>query len=282
MERLRFDIADASLRTDGSERLELSLLIGSGTFSFFVFDEKNRIRALKSWHLEVANGIGFQERRLAMARIVAGQPILNGRFSRSTCAISNPWVSLVPDKIFEEKSLPAYLNLLMDASSEKFAFFSEKLPGMPIRLVWAAEKDLVFFCQNNFPAALLRHSASGIIESWKGLASPYTPEIYANVQGKTLQIAMFDRGDLQLFNTFSYSSSADFLYFVMLVYEQFRLDPEKTPLFLSGELLPDSEIWRMLYRFILDIRFLPRTARYVHPIEALELPGHLHFDLLST
>ncbi len=281
MEKLRFDFADSTMRTDGSERLELSLLISSGTFSFFVSDEKNRVRVLKSWQLESTNGAGFQERRLAMARIVASQSVLEGRFMRSTCGIANPWVSLVPDKIFDEAHLPAYLNLLLDGDREKFSFFAEKLPGMPIRLVWAAEKDVVFFCQNNFPGSLMRHSASGLIESWKELASPYSPEIYVNVQGKTLQMAMFDRGELQLFNTFSYNTSADFLYYVMLAFEQFRLDPGKIPLFLSGELLPDSEIWRMLYRFILDIRFLPRPARFVHPLESLELPGHINFDLLS-
>ena len=135
MERLRFDIADSAIPKDGSERLELSVLVSAGVFSFFIFDDKNRIRALKSWQLDFTNGTDFQARRLSMARIVGSQPVLGGQFTRCTCRVSNPWVSLVPDKVFDETRLPAYLHLLMEADRAKFSFFSEKLPGMPIRLI---------------------------------------------------------------------------------------------------------------------------------------------------
>jgi hypothetical protein len=148
-------------------------------------------------------------------------------------------------------------------------------------LVWAAEKDMIFFCQNNFPTALLRHGATGLIDGWRQLSSPKTSEVYVNLQGNMLQVGVFEHGELLLFNTFFYQNAADFLYFVLLAYDQFRLSPENTPLFLSGDLMPNSEIWRTLYRFIADIRFLPRHARFVFPKDALELPGHLNFDLLA-
>jgi hypothetical protein len=280
MEKLRFDIADLNLPSDGSGRFELSVLLHETGFSYFIFDERLRLRALKSWQLEGQNG-DFQARRVEMSRIVTSQNSLRGQFLRSTCTISNQWVSLVPDKVIEEKDLASYFNLLMKNPTDKYLFFSEKIPGMGIRLVWAAEKDLVFFCQNNFPGALLRHAASGLIDNWRQLASPHFSEVYVNVQGKMLQIGVFERGELLLFNSFHFSNSSDFLYFVLLAFEQFRLSPEKTPLFLCGELMPDSEIWRMLYRFIYNVSFLPRPDRYVFPNEALDLPGHLNFDLLA-
>ncbi len=281
MEKVRLDISDPNLRADGSERLELSLLIGSGAFSFFIHDDRNRVRALKSWLIGDDEEGSLQGRRLSLSRIVATQPLLGGRFVRSTVGIANEWVSLVPDRVFDEKNLPAYFKLLME-SGEGHNFFAEKLAGQPVRLVWAVEKDMVFFCQNNFPGSLMRHVASGLLESWRALASPHGPEVFANVRGKSLQMAVFDRAELLLFNTFPYQTSADFLYYVMLAFEQFRLDPENTPLLLCGELVPDSEIWRTLYRFIRDVRFLPRPARLVQPNELLELPGHLHVDLLSV
>lgn len=279
MEKLLLDIADPRFSTDGSWTLKLAALLGEEGFSLLIADEKQQAMVLKNWQLE-RKGAGFEGIRADLSQIFQHEAAFKTIFFEKKCLVSNAWISLVPERLFDENRLPSYLKLLMHDEGQ-FLFFAEKLVAQNARLVWAAERDLIFFVQSVLPGCQISHVSQQLLGAWKRLASPHSAEIYVNVRGKNLQLAAFEKGELLLFNTFSWQNVPDFLYFVMLAYEQFRFNPEAVPLFLSGEVMADSEIYRMLYRFIFDIRFVGRPDSFVWPPDALALPGHLNFDLCA-
>ncbi len=280
MEKLQFDIADPRLaELNGSaESHFLSAIIGPDGLSLAVSDAENRLLSLRLWRFEGPSP-HFEDFRPRLYSIFHQDPFLKKHYQKTRIAFSNPWVSLVPDRFFDPEKAPTYLKLLMQKLGE-YDFHHDRLHDG--QMVWAVEKELESFCRGFFPRAEFCHVGSGLVSGWKTLASPYAQEVYVNVRGRSMQIAVFDRADLLFFNTFSYQNASDFLYFTLLAFEQFKLRPDSIPLFLSGELVSDSEIYRQLYRFIADIRFVRRPDRYLFPTDALALPGHLNFDLCAV
>lgn len=279
MEKLQFEIVDPRWAQGPSAfgSAHLAAIIGADGISNAIFNEQNELLNLRVWHFD-APAVHFDDFRQRLTSVFQTDETFRTSFSSVKIGVSNAWASLVPDRFFDPERLPTYLKLLMQ-ESDRFVFGHDPLPEG--RMVWAAEKDLLAFVRSFLPNAAFFHVGSRLVSAWKKLASPYGPENYINVRGRSLQIAVFDRAELLFFNTFSYQNAQDFLYFSLLAFEQFKLDPSKTPLFLSGELVADSEIYRQLYRFIADIRFVPRPDRFVFPASAFTLPGHLNFDLFA-
>ena len=66
----------------------------------------------------------------------------------------------------------------------------------------------------------------------------------------------------------------------MLVFNQFDLTVEETPVFLSGQLMEDSEIYRLLVRYVKKLQFLDPPAFFQYGTKLAHHPKYLYFDLL--
>lgn len=104
-------------------------------------------------------------------------------------------------------------------------------------------------------------------------------EVFLNARNQAAQIAVFDRRNLLFYNAFRFEKPNDLLYFALLAYDQFRLDPAEIPLTVSGNLPEDSEIYRTLYRYVRAIRFASLPEKMVLPEGVENLPQHFWFDL---
>jgi hypothetical protein len=93
---------------------------------------------------------------------------------------------------------------------------------------------------------------------------------------------VFERRNLVFFNTFDFTKPADLLYYILLAYKQFDLNPLEVPLALSGTLLEDSEIYRLLLRYVRSMHFLPLPDGFQLPDAANALPAHYWFDLAAV
>ena len=95
-----------------------------------------------------------------------------------------------------------------------------------------------------------------------------------------LQIALFDGQALIFSNQFPFKSEKDFLYYTLLIYGQFKLDPETIPLHISGQLVKESAIYKKLYHYIRYTSFVPISSAY-QLNSLLDKPDYFFFDLLN-
>ena len=76
-------------------------------------------------------------------------------------------------------------------------------------------------------------------------------------------------------------SSQDFAYFILNVYEQFKLSAETTPLSISGSLTEDSDLFKVIYRYIRYIGFVNTPSYFRFGQQFTGIPQHFYFDLFS-
>ncbi|MFN0212761.1 MAG: DUF3822 family protein [Saprospiraceae bacterium] len=254
----------------------LRMVVGLHGISLLVKNE-SRILALKSWQI-TGNEPSFQALEPEMRRVFGSERLFDLQFETKSCALSLSNSTLVPSRLFDPENLGQYFQLLLRVDAEQSYGF-EKLDKIDCYLVWVADKGLTNLCGQYFSTQNIRHTAAPLILEYQNLAPAEGYAVFANLCNQKVQIAVFERQNLVFFNAFNFGKPSDLLYYVLLAYKQFDLNPLDIPLTLSGTLLEDSEIFRLLLRYIRPMRFPPLPAGFQLPSEAKTLPAHYWFDL---
>jgi len=155
------------------------------------------------------------------------------------------------------------------------------MPEFDCFLIYAVEESLRNICRPYFPNGRSIHLAAPLIRAFSTLHPRTDYEVMVNLRNQVAQVVVFDRQNLLFFNTFSFEHPNDLLYYLLMAYDQFRLNPLETPLTLAGNVLEDSDIYRLLYRYIRHIRFAHLPHHGQLPAAAVSLPPHCFFDLFT-
>ena len=91
----------------------------------------------------------------------------------------------------------------------------------------------------------------------------------------------YAEGALQFYNTFSFTTAEDLIYYVMFVMEQLSLNSEKIEIDLYGEVEEDSNIYDLLSQYIRNVKFGDRSelTKYTDILDVV--PKHFYFNLFQ-
>lgn len=254
----------------------LRMLVGTNGVTLMA-NKGEKVLALKSWHLH-SQEHDFSSVESDLRMIFGGENCLGMAFASKKCALSSPAATLVPRRLFDPENLPQYFKLLLREQADR-SFGYEKLEQFDCYLVWASQNGLLQLCNQYFNKGEIGHAAAALLKRYQTLAPAEGYAVFANIRGQKVQIVVFERQNLVFFNVFDYIKPSDLLYYVLLTYQQFGLNPTEISLSLSGTFMEDSEIFRLLQRYIRPLRFPPLPENITLPEQAKNLPAHFWFDL---
>lgn len=251
---ISIDIYEDTFVKNAVSSYNLSVLVGTDRFSFMAFDQdQQKVQLLKSYqfHAEKKQAI-----KTIVHEIYSQDSLLNNGFHQTSIAIVNEKNSLIPSRLYEENQENTYLRRLIDLPEEDVLLVNE-IAELDIRNVFSIDTGLKNILHSYFPNAQLFHVSTLFIKGARELSKHRAGfQIYLNVIGRNFQIVLFENQDLVFSNIFSYKSANDFVYFLMLIFDQFKLKPEAIPLYLCGQITEDSEIYKLIYRYIRHIHFI--------------------------
>jgi len=133
-----------------------------------------------------------------------------------------------------------------------------------------------------FPGATHLHIVSPLImQSYQHAQHHDEPQVFIHVGNGIMGIVLFKNSKLQLVNTFQYKSELDFMYYTLLVYEQFELDPETVPVLISGRAKKKTSTYEQLSKYVRNIQFIQAPSYYHYSSEFQNVDFHFYRDLLS-
>ncbi len=279
MDKNLFDFHNPALDAGTAAAGSLSVLVGSEGFSLYATGSNGAVQALKAWNF-APPGYNGSDNGTSLRMIFGSEPLLSLPFQQVRYAIFNRYATLVPRRMFDADHLPDYFKLLLP--SAEYAYRYDVLPEFECFLVYAADPDVIHICDQYFPSGRPIHLATALLKSWRNLVPLREYGVCANLRNQVVQIAVFDRQNLIFYNAFDFAKPVDLLYFVLLAYEQFRLDPGAVALTVSGHIEADSETFKLLDRYIRTIRFATLPAQSGLPSGSGNLPEHFWFDLFSV
>ena len=181
-------------------------------------------------------------------------------FKAVTVIHENELSALVPKSLFNEEHLADYLKFNSKILRSDFITYDEISANESIN-VYVPYMNINNYLYDVFGEFEFKHFSTIVLETILNLEKNASgTKMYAHICDGHFEIIVVKNGQLQLYNTFEYSSKEDFIYYLLFTSEQLQLNPEEFPLVLFGDVTSENELYKTAYIYIRNVSVLrPNT-----------------------
>ncbi len=259
--------------------LELSIQLSLNGLSFCILNsDTNTIGSLK--HFELEKRQTPFELLDTLKHIFNTESITGHAYDKVTLVYVNELSTLVPKALFNENAMADYLKLNAKILKTDFITFDDIAINDTVN-VYVPYVNINNYIYEVFGCFTYKHFSTILIEQLlKVEKHSNDSKLYVNVFKTHFEIVAIDKGSLLLYNSFTYNTPEDFIYYVLFTIEQLQFNPETIPLILLGNIQKDDVLYGILYRYIRDVGFGNRFDSYSY---TEELKGnHSDFTLIKS
>ncbi|RMG84365.1 MAG: DUF3822 family protein [Bacteroidetes bacterium] len=272
MGQLNLEILESDFNKKSTSAYELSILFGMDSFLYSVTDDKNRILLLRDFSVAGAD---------AQLAALDEDPLLPLLFRKAKVAFQSPAHCLVPDRLFHDAHKATYLTGVAGEVPPE-TVQSCPVPVVPAHLVFQPEPALFQKVKSLIPTAHFYHMGCPLILSAHKMGGFSKDQVlFVNIRDRFIQIVLFEKRNLLLFNQNRFETSRDALYHLLLVFSQFKLSTEETPVWVSGQIMENSELYTLFYRYIKNLQLVPAPDFVQLGKRFGKTSPHLYYDLFS-
>ena len=272
------EIIEDKFSLKSAKQYELSILIGVDSLSYAVVDSQQELLVLKKYLLDAP----AEPTIPAFQHFFLNDPLLGASYLNTKIGVVHPVFSLVPERLFNREEQAAYLDQLSPIQTGD-DLRNAPLESIESQLVYTIPEAWSQWLKTSFPNAKVFHQQAGLIEACANIASTRKGfQLFVNVRQGVVQVLLFEKNWLQFSNQFSYQTSTDFVYYVLMVVKQYQVPISSLITFISGTLIEGSEIYNLLYRYLPEIRRVPVVGLYQFgPIMEAKRIKHQYLDLFA-
>ena len=203
---------------------------------------------------------------------------LQNDFSSVIVIHQNNLSVLVPNRYFNKKELASYLNFNIKKLTIDYIAF-DPLELLESKNVYIPYVNINNYLFQNFGEFEYKHHSTVLIEKLLNSTNNIEKTMFVNVSKTSLDIVVIENNQLILFNTFSYNTKEDFIYYILFVAEQLNLNVNEFSLHFTGKVNLEDAIYKITYKYIKNIYFLESTNTL---FSELNIAPHSNFILLGS
>lgn len=189
--------------------------------------------------------------------------------------------TLVPDPLFNPLQATQYISFNFQVQDDEL-IFTDHLKMLGAKNVFTLPEKLVNLITAKFPQVSIHHTATAFIESLlKNNKNRDEKIVTVNIHLTGFEMAVTKRNELIFYNSFSYQSSEDFIYFVLFTLEQLQLNPETVPFVFTGSAERSSALYLTAQKYIRYVGFAERTENYSFAEGFETFPPHFYYNLFN-
>ena len=192
--------------------------------------------------------------------------ILRSNYSEVVVVHRNNLFGLVPKILFDADELPNYLKFNTKILANDHIAYDE-LDAHEIINVYVPFVNINNHLYDLFGAFTFKHHSTILIESLleKYHLSKETnianhPVCYLYICEGQMDVTIIHQKKLLLYNNFDFITKEDFVYYLLFIFEQLKLDTESVLVKLFGNIEEDDDIYELCSRYIAHISIFIPTA----------------------
>lgn len=194
------------------------------------------------------------QRLQAIEQLYQNHPLLVAKnWSKVTLCIGNQQYTLIP-ALFQERKIASYLDFTCtrDANTVKHCTH----PSLNVAVAFAVDPLLLNWFQTTYKDTQLYiiHQASCLIEGaltfLKNKKPSLLPKVLVFAEERYLHITVIQKSTLLYYNRFSYTSSDEFLQYILIVIHTLGLDASFHEVILGGYITKNSLAYRKACNYI--------------------------------
>ncbi len=189
-------------------------------------------------------------------------------FSDVTIIHRNALFSLVPKALFDKKEIANYLKFNTKILANDLIACDEIL-NFDIINVYVPFVNINNYIYELFGEFVFQHNGTVLIQSLlNNFDGGKEPVCYVHVLEQQLDITVIVNKKLLFYNSFNFSTNDDFIYYILFVIEQLKLDAETLKLKLFGNIEEDDQLFNVCFKYVRNVSvFVPTNLSYLMDID---------------
>jgi hypothetical protein len=199
-------------------------------------------------------------------------------------AIKNQSFTLVPESLFSPKSAAQYLELNCTIDPYHDQVHTYHHAGIEAVNIFAADKYLVQALAETYPDKAIQvvHHTSALLSALLHYgARNGQVKVYVYVEKNSLTMLLVRDGSLLFCNMFHFTTPEDFMYFLIFVMQEQKLNPDQDPVTIWGDITHDSSLFTLMRKYIRQVHFGTRPSNVAFSYKLEEQFDHRFLDVYS-
>jgi hypothetical protein len=281
--KVRYKIVDEALlvNSESERNLSLSIQLGLNGFSFSILDlDKNKYLALQSYL--ILKSISPEELLSLIEKTLKEEQIKFPDFRQKDLTFVNNKSTLVPAALYSKDENETFLkfNVMLKGSE---IFLADKLKNTEAINVYAVEKELYDWAVSWVSPEKLFHYSSllvtNVVRSYKNRSGEMV--VFMHIGDLGFDLIVLDGERLIFSNFFDCQNDEDYVYYLLFVCEQLKLNPEKLRLILAGSIDPNAVLVSVLRKYVTELHFAERNENCLYSYLFNDQPDHYFYALLN-
>jgi len=216
-----------------------------------------------------------------LQKVVATNEIYQNEFKAIIVAFVNSRSTLIPNAIYNADKLANYHQFNF-SKHEGDKFFADQLINLSAYNIYSIP-DFITATFSDLKNVQFKHFSSALIETSliEAKREKALSLISVHILPSSFQVVVIKNQKLELYNSFTYQSSEDFIYYLLFVLDQLNINNEEAIIKLTGEVEKNSVIFTILYKYIQTLNFgkRPENLKFSYVFE--DIPQHFHHALFN-
>lgn len=256
----------------------LSIQLSSDGFSFCEYDFKSNLY-ISFKHLPFAIKATTPSILLENVKnIFKAEELDQKSFDNITLIHHNELSTYVPQSHFNESIVHRYLENTVKTFENDFVSFDE-IDSIKANNVYIPFVNINNFLFDSFGEFTYLHSSTVFLENILKNHTVSKKEMFINTSKNDFQLLVLENNQLILSNHFNYTTKEDFVYYILFVAEQLKMDTNQFELTLFGEITEQSDTFKILYNYIRNVSVY--TKLNTHLNKDIKVLPQEHYNLLQ-
>jgi hypothetical protein len=260
-----------------SKDLSLKIHISPAQIDYLI-SEKKSSRVLCVQPYQNASSRRDQSAVQFLESVLSEDELMKNLFAERQIGILTPDFTLLP-KEFSDTRLTDEWKKKFTQQKNSSVLCRDQIADMNLEVYYAVPVQMMKLLDDIPKDFKLHHSITNQIATLALRDRGKT--VYCTVQSGFLQILYLNSAQLMFANIFPYQSAEDFIYFLLAIYKQHHLDPENVKVVLQGEIMKDSAMFHLVYRYIRNIEFGKPPSQWKFD-DDYPFPQHFYFSLFCS
>jgi len=279
---------DSSYQGEYHKNYRLSIQLRLDGFSFAIIDPNTKqLLLLKEYKIAVAPHQDSEQKWFHLYEYfisyIGQNDVVPEHFDKTIVALDHKEYTLLPEVLFQKETQEKILTF-SQAPPYSFVTFNNKIPGSDYRFIAAIYKPLFLALGDFSKAVSITHSAMVLQNEIQKLHKNKNlgDRVYVSVSIHDMHIIAVSGTEVVLSNSYSFSSKEDFVYFILLCYDQLKMNTEVAPLYFLGDIGRTSPIYHICWQYIRHIHFVDQLSEMKLGAAFDQMPIHQYYTLIQT
>lgn len=205
------------------------------------------------------------------------------KFQNARIVLDHKDFNFLPKAFYKTDQIHQQFSFSQDIHYKHY-ISSHEIVGSDRMIYYSIPQRINNLIQDYFEGAPIYHIdhvfQHEVLKLHKNKKRPSTMYVY--VSNRDFHILVMSKEEVLFQNAFNFTSKEDFIYFILLTYDQLEMNPEEDPIYLLGEISRSSALYNICWQYVRHVKLLNDYTDMIIGNDFDQMSVHQYFLLIHS